>query len=179
MPGFSDLIVRELGREDGEPAPYVVPYGFVSEAMGFVVGAAGGISGLPQPQNSFVATALVSDEGAQAAYGFFNNYQFSTSPRLFLDASIGLGEFPQQRAYIDTAAGSTTGAGSNDSAADDYFEAEGFSNWIELDFKYVLDIGSAKYSPVNIYTLSNGLLPNYLAFVHTTNPIIVATAGEQ
>ncbi len=54
--------------------------------------------------------------------------------------------------------GNPVPAGSNDSSADDYIEAEGISNWLELDFRYVLDIGSAKYNPVHIYTLSNGLL---------------------
>jgi hypothetical protein len=156
---FADLVVRELGRENGEPEPYAFPYGFASEAMGFVAGVAGGISGLPQEQNSFIATALVSDEGAEAVYGFLDNYQFSNSPRLFLDASIGLGDFPQQRAYLDaTTPVNATPAGSNNSSADNFFDAKGFSNWIELDFKYLLDIGSAKYNPINIFTLSNGLL---------------------
>jgi len=157
-PCFADLIVRELGRENGEPEPYVFPYGFASEAMGFVVGAAGGISGLPQEQNSFIATALISDQGAEAIYGYFNNYQFSNSSRLFLDASLGLGNFPQQRAYLDLVPGNPVPAGSNDSAADDFFDAKGFSNWVELDFKYLLKIGNAKFNPINIYTLSNGLL---------------------
>ena len=156
---LADLIVRELGRENDEPKPYAVPYSFASEAMGFVLGIGGGISGLPQEQNSFIATALVSDEGAAAAYAYFNDYQFSEIPRLFLDASIGLGEFPQERAYLDlTPSGSSPPAGSNDSSPTDYFETGGYSDWIELDFKYVLDIGHAKYSPINIYTLSNGLL---------------------
>lgn len=158
-PCFADLIVRELGYDKGKPEPYIFPYGFASESMGFVVGAAGGISGLPQEQNSLIATALVSDEGAAAVYAYFNNYQFSDNPQLFLDASIGLGDFPQQRAYLDLAPpGNAPPAGSNDSSADNFFDAKGFSDWIELDFKYVLDIGSAKYNPVNIYTLSNGLL---------------------
>lgn len=155
----ADIIVRELGRENDEPKPYVVPYAFASEAMGFVVGVGGGISGLPQEQNSFIATALASDDEAAAAYAYFNDYQFSGIPRLFLDASIGLGDFPQQRAYLG---GSTSAqdppAGSNDSSSIDYLDAAGYSNWIELDFKYVLDIGHARYTPVNIYTLSNGLL---------------------
>jgi len=118
------------------------------------------VSGLPQEQNSLVTTALVSSEGASAAYAFFNNYQTSVHPRLFIDASFGLGDFPQQRAYLDVGQ-AVTGqppAGSNDSSAEDYFDAEGFSNWFEVDFKYVLDIGHAKYNPVNIYTLSEGLL---------------------
>jgi len=158
-PGFADIIVRELGRENGKPEPYVFPYGFSSESMGFVVGAAGGISGLPQEQNSFIATALASDEGAVAVYAYFNNYQFSDNRQLFFDASIGLGDFPQQRAYLDLAPPANgIPAGGNDSSHNNYFDAKGFSNWVELDFKYVLDIGSAKYNPVNIYTLSNGLL---------------------
>jgi hypothetical protein len=156
---FADLVVRELGRENGEPDPFIFPYGFSSESMGNVIGVAGGISGLPQEQNSFIATVLTSDEGAAALYAFFNNYQFSGNKQLFLDASIGLGDFPQQRAYLDTTPpASNIPAGSNDSAADNYIEASGFSDWVELDFKYVLDIGSARYNPVNIYTVSNGLL---------------------
>jgi len=156
---FADRVVRELGKVKGEPEPYIVPYGFASEAMGFVVGAAGGVSGLPQEQNSLIATALVSNEGAAAAYVFFNNYQFTNNKHLFLDVSLGLGEFPQQRAYLDASPpGNNPPAGSNDSSADNFFEAEGFSNWIEIDFKYVFNIGNAKFNPINTYTLSEGLL---------------------
>jgi len=156
---FADFVVRELGQENGEPRRFVVPYGFASEAMGTVVGLAGGISALPQPQNSFFATALVSTEGAAAAYAFFNDYQFSRIPRLFLDGSVGLGEFPQQRTYLDrNGTGKLPPAGSNDSSPDDFFRADGFSEWIEIDLKYVLDIGHGRYTPINTYTLSNGLL---------------------
>ena len=155
----ADTVVRELGRENGEPRPYAVPYAFASEAMGFVVGAAGGIGGLPQPQNDFFATALASDEEAAALYAFFTDYQFGNIPRLFVDAGIGLGEFPQQRAYLDSGVdGSEPPAGSNGSSSSDFLDADGYSNWIELDFKYVLGIGHARYNPVNTYTLSNGLL---------------------
>jgi len=70
---LADLIVRELGRENDEPKPYAVPYSFASEAMGFVLGIGVGISGLPQEQNSFIVTALVSDEDAAAAYAYFND----------------------------------------------------------------------------------------------------------
>jgi len=156
---LADRVVRELGVVNGEPEPYVFPYGFASEAMGLVAGVASGISGLPQEQNSLIATALVSNEGAAAVYAFFNNYQFSNNLHLFLDLSVGLGEFPQQRAYLELSP--TTGeppAGSNDSSAENFFDAEGFSNWVEIDFKYVFDIGNAKSNPVNLYTLSEGLL---------------------
>ncbi len=157
--GRADIVARELGRENGEPEPFAVPYAFASEAMGFVTGIGGGIGGQPQDQSSLVATALVSDEDAAAAYVYFNDYQFSYLPRLFLDASFGLGEFPHQRAYLDPVPGqSPVPAGSNDSLAGSYLDAEGYSNWIELDFRYVLPIGHARYSPINIYTLSNGLL---------------------
>jgi hypothetical protein len=157
--GVADYVIHELGKEDGEPSRFIVPYGFSSEEMGLVVGVAGGISGLPQEQNSFFTTALVSDEGAAAVYAFFSDYQFSRIPRLFLDAAVGLGEFPQQRAYLDTSPPvDKPPAGSNDSSADDYFSTNGLSEWIEIDFKYVLDIGHGRYTPINTYTLSNGLL---------------------
>jgi len=156
---LADRVVRELGRVNGEPEPYVFPYAFASESMGFVVGVAGGISGLPQEQNSLVTTLLVSNEGAAAVYAFFNNYQFSKGSHLFVDIILGLGEFPQQRAYLDTSRSTDIApAGSNDSSADNFFEAEGFSNWIEVDFKYLFDIGNGQSNPVNIYTLSEGLL---------------------
>lgn len=156
---FADRLVRELGRENGKPEPYIVPYGFTSETMGLVIGAAAGISGLPQEQSSLFATALVSNDGAAAIYAFFNNYQFSNNTHLFLDVGLGLGEFPQQKAYIDLLPpGNSPPAGSNDSSADDFVTTDGFSNWIEIDFKYVFDIGNAKSNPINIYTLSEGLL---------------------
>ena len=72
---------------------------------------------------------------------------------------MGLGEFPQQRAYLDASPPvNNPPAGSKDSTADNFFDAEGFSNWIEIDFKYVFDIGNAESNPVNIYTLSEGLM---------------------
>jgi len=155
----ADIIVRELGKKEGEPEPFVLPYAFASEAMGFVAGVAGGISGLPQEQNSLVTTALVSNEGAAALYVFFNNYQLANNSHMFMDVSLGLGEFPQQRAYLDTSSpGDSPPAGSNDSSADNFFEAEGFSNWLEVDFKYVFNIGNAKSNPINVFTLSEGLL---------------------
>ena len=80
---FADKVIRELGRVDGEPEPYVFPYGFASDAMGFVAGVAGGISGLPQEQNSLLVTALVSNEGAAAVYAFFNNYQLNKNSHFF------------------------------------------------------------------------------------------------
>ena len=90
---------------------------------------------------------------------FSTTTSFHRVPRLFLDAAVGLGEFPQQRAYLDTSPPvNKPPAGSNDSSADDFFRSDGFSNWIELDFKYVLDIGHGRYTPINTYTLSNGLL---------------------
>jgi len=156
---FADKLVRELGREEGEPKPYIFPYGFTSESMGFVVGVAGGISGLPQEQNSLFTTALLSSDGAAAVYAFFSNYQFSQNTHLFLDISLGVGDYPQQRAYVDISPpGIAPPAGSNDSLPDNFIDAEGFSNWIEIDFKYVFDIGNARSNPINLYTLSNGLL---------------------
>ncbi len=147
-PALADLTVRELGRDNGEPEPYAVPYGFVSEAMGFVIGVAGGVSGLPQEQNSFVATALVSDNDAAAAYAFFNDYQFSNIERLFLDASISIGEFPRHRVYLDQVRGvGAAPAGSNRSLSTNFYETRSYTSWIELDFKYVLDIGHGKYTP--------------------------------
>jgi hypothetical protein len=168
---FADLIVRELGQENGKPKRFFVPYGFSSQSMGTVAGVAGGISALPQPQNSFFATALVSTEGAAAAYAFFNDYQFSRVPRLFLDAAIGLGEFPQQRTYLDRdGIDSQPPAGSNDSDSDNFFQADGFSDWVEIDLKYVFDIGHGRYTPINTYTLSNGLLVGGAAGGGVFNP---------
>jgi len=67
---FAERLVREPGREEGAPKPYIFPYGFTSEAMGFVVGVAGGISGLPQEQSSLFSTALLSSGG-----GVFNPFK--------------------------------------------------------------------------------------------------------
>ena len=107
----------------------------------------------------FLPLGLASDEGAAAVYAFFNDYQISPIPRLFVDAAVGWGEFPQQRAYLDIEPPvNKPPAGSNDSSEDDFFNTNGLSEWIEIDFKYVLDIGHGRYTPINTYTLSNGLL---------------------
>ncbi len=72
-----------------------------------------------------IATALVSNEGAAGVYVFLKNYQFSDNSHLFMGARLDLGEFPQQRAYLDAVpSGTAPSAGSNDSSADDFFEAK-------------------------------------------------------
>lgn len=60
-----------------------------------MISVASGISALSQEQNSSITTTLISSEGAAAAYVFFNNYQFSSNQNLFMDISLGVGEFPQ------------------------------------------------------------------------------------
>ena len=155
----ADKLVVTTEKPDTEPFSAVLPYAFSSQPTGFVLGAAGAFSGMPQPQSSLFVTALVSSNKARAAYLFFNDYQLPFSERLFSDVDIGIGNFPRMRGYFNTPyTPFDPPAGSNESNPDDYFETQGYSNWFDLDLKYLLNAGHGRRNPINIYTLHQGLL---------------------
>lgn len=142
-----------------EPFSAIVPYAFSSESAGFVLGVAGAFSSFPQEQSSLFITALTSTNKAKAVYAFFNDYQLPFNERLFSNVSLGIGDFPEKRNYFDSPnTPNTPPAGSNDSSANDYFQAAGTADWVEFDLKYLLSTGDGAKNPINIYTLHNGLL---------------------
>lgn len=170
---ITGTIVRDADEPFTEPYPFVIPYAISTEAMGFSVGVLGGISGKPQEQNSLFITALVSDGGAKAAYLFFNDYQTHLfNDRLFLDASIGAGDFPEIRGYFDVGPPADPPFGSNESPANAFFESSGYTDWAEVDLRYVFAAGSAKYNPINIYTLNRGLLVGGASGGEPWNPLV-------
>lgn len=155
----ADKLVQTTDKPYTEPFTAVVPYAFSSESAGFVLGAAGAFSSFPQEQSSLFLTALTSSKNAKALFLFFNDYQLPFSQRLFADVDLGVGDFPEKRIYFDfeTTSGEIP-AGSNESGPDDYFQAAGYSDWFNLDLKYLLSTGHGAKNPINIYTLHNGLL---------------------
>lgn len=169
---ITGTIVRSSDESGQESPYYLVPYGFYTDSMGTVAGIAGGISGRPQEQSRLFATVLASDLGAKAGYVFFNDYRTPWSDRLFIDARLGIGDFPKLRGYFDIGTPSVPPAGSNDSLPDNYIETNGYTDWAELNIKYVLAAGSAKTSPLNVYTLNNGLLAGGASGGEIWNPFV-------
>ena len=155
----ADKLILTTDKPYVEPFSAIVPYAFLSESAGIVAGAAGAFSGTPQKQASLFVTALTSTNKAKAVFGFLNDYQLPLGERLFSSVELGLGDFPEKRIYFDIdETGTGIKPGSNESGPSDYFLANGYSDWFNLDLKYLLKTGHGKGNPINIYTLHNGLL---------------------
>lgn len=165
-------IIRGADNAPEKSPYYLLPYGFYTEDLGSVGGVAGGVSGLPQEQSKLFATVLGSTLGARAAYLFFNDYRTPVSDRLFVDASVGIGDFPRLRGYFDLGVPSVPPAGSNESLPDNFIQVPGYTDWGELNFKYVLAAGSAKSEPLNVYTLYKGLLAGGASGGEIWNPFV-------
>jgi len=103
---------------------------------------------------------LGSTKDAFASYIQFKDFQLPIYKRIFFDLRGSAGRYHDLRVYevgnpnfLNSAA-----AGTNDSNDDNYIEGTGWNNWVELEIKYLLPVGSSRGNPVKTYVLERGLL---------------------
>ncbi|MGL1932683.1 MAG: BamA/TamA family outer membrane protein [Desulfotalea sp.] len=138
----------------------ILPYVFSTDSMGTVVGVGASIKGWHQPQLLIAATAFTGiDEDTRGfALGAWD-YTPSWSDRLFISVSGSYGQYPKQRAYANISyAPNKIRPGSNESDKNDYIEAGGENNWLDIRLEYVLPIGAAKNDSIMTYKVQNGIL---------------------
>lgn len=165
-------IRAENPRADGEET-LVLPYAFSSDALGTVVGVGGGAKGFYQEQLLFGGTVFgaVDDETYGIVLGAWD-YKPPWTKRLFLTAVGSYGYYPKQRAYAKFGLRpEEVRPGSNDSDKDDYVEAGGENNWLDMKVEYVLPIGSARSRGMMTYNLKNGMLQQGATGGDTWNPM--------
>ncbi len=138
----------------------VLPYLFSTETMGLNVGVGGMIKGIHQDQMTIGGTVFGGDTSHAIAGGVWN-YMIPGTERVFLSAYGMFGYYPQQRAYTTGTESYPPGSplpGSNGSSNDQFFQADGASNWFDIKMEYVLPIGSTRNDGRVDYKIRNGLL---------------------
>jgi hypothetical protein len=150
----------ERTENTNEQEKLVLPFIFSTEDMGLVVGAGGMITGLHQKQLSVGGTAFTGDSKG-VALGVWD-YRLLGSERLFVSALGMMGDYPLLRAYSplpdEVTLPNQHRPGSNSSSVDDFVEAQGSSNWLDIKLEYVFPLGNAEKSGMATYELQGGLL---------------------
>jgi len=153
------MILRLQGQKgEIESRKLILPYVFATETLGVAGGVGAGASAWPSEQASLFGIVMGTTNSSWAAYLLGTSMQIPGGRRWFLDTSVSIGRFTQQRLYADGNPDFPEGgAGSNDSDPENFIEGEGWHNWILFNFKYVLPTGDARDEPIRTHRLEQGL----------------------
>lgn len=169
----SEFLIEDLNR-DKQQTWVVLPYAFSSESMGFTIGAVGIFAGYIQPQMSIVASTFVGEEleiqhgdgrppeteRTSGAVLVINGYRPSFSNRLFMSGIVSYGYYPNQRLYLDGANDSEKDLENQDYNATTPLQTQGYNNWLNGDFRYVLPWGESKSNVMPKIQLQRGIVVN-------------------
>jgi hypothetical protein len=155
-----------------KPSWVVLPYAFPSESMGVAGGLAGGTSGYIQDQlKTFAAVLGSSNESAAGILAFYDLRMPVGNERFFLDVVGSVGRYTEQRAYIpDTVYYTGPRPGSNDSNSEDFIFEEGYDDYLNINFRFILPMGDGQFSGIQKYTLEEGLLVSGASGGKSWNP---------
>jgi hypothetical protein len=150
----------------------VLPYAFYTESLDLAYGLAGGTSGYGQEQMGTFGALMGT---ANDSYGFYFavlETQIPGTERLFLNTYGSFAWYTDYREYI---VGNTNfpleRGGSNDSSEENFLQGEGWDNFLELKFRYVLPIGMGKDNIINLYRTDRGILAEGSTFRGMWNPL--------
>ena len=174
----TEFIVEDVNLTKKDNSTWIaLPYLFSSDATGLTLGVIGIFNGFLQPQMSMFATAFIGEklpveninnsgkpekyEANSRGFAFgISGYKPSFSKRMFLSFLGNYAYYPNQRIYLE---------GSNDSvrnidsgSIDNYtpFQTQGYNNWAQLDFRYVIPIGEGAKNTIPIIKLRHGIAVN-------------------
>jgi hypothetical protein len=171
----SEFLIEDLNRDKNKQKTWVIlPYVFSSDSMGFTMGAVGIFDGYIQPQMSIIATTFIGEElevqhddtkeGAveRTSGGMLaiNSYRPSFSKRLFVSAIGAYGYYPNQRLYIDGSNDSEKDLDNHQYDATTPLQTQGYNNWFNGDFRYVLPWGESQSNILPIIELQRGIAVN-------------------
>ncbi len=139
----------------------ILPYAFSSDTTGLTGGLSILMTGVFQPQTSFVATVFRGEkqeviiDGEQrersfkGGFVYFSDYKLPYTDRTFFSIYGLKSYFPKSKYYLD---------GSNNSKKDDVFLSSGESDFLSMKFEYVLPIGSGLENPQGLCQVENGFV---------------------
>ncbi|MEZ9593292.1 BamA/TamA family outer membrane protein [Shewanella sp. 10N.261.52.F9] len=139
----------------------ILPYLFSTDSMGLNLGVGGMLSGYFQDQMTIGGTVFGGEVSQGAGLGVWN-FKLPKTERFFLSAVGFLGYYPDQRAYAGGSAefipAGVALPGSNSSSNQQFLEADGSSNWLDIKLEYALPMGATKDKGRVEYKLAGGLL---------------------
>ncbi|EAS41608.1 hypothetical protein P3TCK_19335 [Photobacterium profundum 3TCK] len=171
----SEYITEKTHNHNQKQSSWVVlPYIFSSDSMGLTTGAVGIFDGYIQPQMTMVATVFVGEEldvtsevdgdnkeertaGAMFA---LSGYKPPLTDRVFITMLGAYAYYPNQRLYLDGSNDSIRDLESNDPKNTSPLQTQGYSNWFEADFRYVLPLGESTDNALPIIQLDRGIAVN-------------------
>lgn len=165
--------IRMENSEKGGEEYLILPYFYSSDSMGTVIGVGAGAKGYYQEQLLVGGTLFgaVGDDTYGIVLGAWD-YRPPWTERFFLSAVGSYGHYPRQRAYgsPELVPGEVR-PGSNDSSEDDYVEAGGNNNWLDVKAEYVLPLGAARNDGMATYYLEGGMLKKGATGGEAWNPL--------
>ena len=176
---FADVsrVKSSLNREESEDKVQenlILPYFFSTDTLGFNLGVGAMAKGYHQEQMTIGGTVFKGDVSDGLYAGLFN-YRIANSQRWYLSASGMKAYFPDQRAYTGGIGvpldNNTSLPGSNDSSNEQFLEANGDSDWLDVKLEYALPFGATKNNGIVEYRTRNGLLVSKPSGGKTWNPL--------
>ncbi len=175
--GATEFIVKDINKHKDESNSWIVlPYLFSSDSTGVTGGVIGIANGFLQPQVTMVATAYLGQKlpvqnftGEGVSHSKANSKGFSFgidgykpffSKRMFVSFLGNYAYFPNQRIYLDGNNDSVKDLDVTDKANFTPFQTQGYNNWAELDFRFVLPFGEGKCNITPIIELDRGIAIN-------------------
>jgi outer membrane protein assembly factor BamA len=171
---FSNSIILDEGDVKSGKYKYhaLIPYAFYSDNLGLSGGIAGGITGYIQDQLGLYGAVMVSANDSFGIYFLETKLKMPHTERLFLNTECFITRYAQYREYTNgNPLFAFENAGSNNSSKDNYIEAKGWDNKINLNFSYILPIGAGAEQAINTYILEHGVLKEGSTCRGTFNPL--------
>jgi len=135
-----------------------LPYPFYNDTIGAGIGVATIAEGYVQPQMLSVGSGLFSAEGTYLLFAMVRNYQVPWLDRLILEPQVSIGEFRKIETYVNGNPDfPDERAGSNDSSKDNFIEADGSDEWVEIRMRYILPLGEGKTQVLSRPSVENGV----------------------
>ncbi|MDF1883344.1 BamA/TamA family outer membrane protein [Sulfurimonas sp. SAG-AH-194-C21] len=172
----TEFIVRDVNSSGENSIWIALPYVFSSDSIGLTAGVVGIFNGFIQPQMTIIATvfagadvpvrnitALGSSEQTARSQGLFlaiSGYKPSFSNRMFISFLGSYAYYPNQRLYLDGSNDSVRNIDEDNILGTSPLQTQGFNNWANVDFRFVLPFGEGKKTITPTIRLSRGIAVN-------------------
>lgn len=169
----SEFLLQDINREN-KKSYAVIPYMFNAESTGLTAGAIGIMHGYIQPQTTSYLTVFMGEKQEVQTLGNSHSneaqakgislgvsgYRPSFSKRIFLSFLGVYAYYPNQKLYINGENDSVKNTDTNNPFNTVPIQTQGYNNWIDLKFRYVLPWGEGKNTPLPIIKTDRGIPVN-------------------
>ena len=161
-----------LLQEAGPRNDISIPFGFYNDLFGVAGGYTWARDGFLQQQSNLIVSGMAGTAGSGMLYLKSRNLLVPGFDRLFADPELILAYFHGNYLYADGNPRYTSQrAGTNGSAAGNYISGDGWDNFLQVTFRYLLPIGWGRDHVIDDYHLDRGLLVSGASGGTSPNPL--------